>query len=178
MFTESTQESFHDKFKYRGLRLHNRLKGFSHIAELGVEQGRAKLVPSERRSGPKRRCLRVMYELSELITIDLPILCPVVDHLRPAADYIRPAADHLHLAADYYTLLLIIYALLLIIYVLMQPIYTLLLTIYTLLLPIYILLPGLEFRISVSGVQCHLNHLTILRRFSWPSLAYMCTKVA
>ena len=23
-----------------------------------------------------------------------------------------------------------------------------------------------------------LNHLTILRRFSWPSLAYMCTKVA
>ena len=37
-----------------------------------------------------------------------------------------------------------------------------------------------EFRISnpVSGEQCHLNHLTILRRFSWPSLAYMCTKVA
>ena len=30
----------------------------------------------------------------------------------------------------------------------------------------------------VSGGQCHLNHLTILRRFSWPSLAYMCTKVA
>ena len=29
-----------------------------------------------------------------------------------------------------------------------------------------------------SGGQCHLNHLTILRRFSWPSLAYMCTKVA
>ena len=28
------------------------------------------------------------------------------------------------------------------------------------------------------GGQCHLNHLTILRRFSWPSLAYMCTKVA
>ena len=26
----------------------------------------------------------------------------------------------------------------------------------------------------VSGGQCHLNHLTILRRFSWPSLAYMC----
>ena len=26
--------------------------------------------------------------------------------------------------------------------------------------------------------QCHLNHLTIIRRFSWPSLAYMCTKVA
>ena len=37
-----------------------------------------------------------------------------------------------------------------------------------------------EARISnpVSGGQCHLNHLTILRRFSWPSLAYMCTKVA
>ena len=31
---------------------------------------------------------------------------------------------------------------------------------------------------SVSWGQCHLNHLTILRRFSWPSLAYMCTKVA
>ena len=31
---------------------------------------------------------------------------------------------------------------------------------------------------NVSGGQCHLNHLTILRRFSWPSLAYMCTKVA
>ena len=30
----------------------------------------------------------------------------------------------------------------------------------------------------VSGGQCHLNHFTILRRFSWPSLAYMCTKVA
>ena len=30
----------------------------------------------------------------------------------------------------------------------------------------------------VSGGQCHLNHLTILRRFSWLSLAYMCTKVA
>ena len=30
----------------------------------------------------------------------------------------------------------------------------------------------------VSGGQCHLIHLTILRRFSWPSLAYMCTKVA
>ena len=30
----------------------------------------------------------------------------------------------------------------------------------------------------VSGGQCHLNHLTILRRFSWPSLAYLCTKVA
>ena len=30
----------------------------------------------------------------------------------------------------------------------------------------------------VSGGQCHLNHLTILMRFSWPSLAYICTKVA
>ena len=30
----------------------------------------------------------------------------------------------------------------------------------------------------VSGGQCHLNHLTILRRFSWSSLAYMSTKVA
>ena len=29
----------------------------------------------------------------------------------------------------------------------------------------------------VSGGQCHLNHLTILRRFSWPSLAYIWTKV-
>ena len=27
----------------------------------------------------------------------------------------------------------------------------------------------------VSGGQCHLVYLTILRRFSWPSLAYMCT---
>ena len=26
--------------------------------------------------------------------------------------------------------------------------------------------------------QCHLNHLTILRRFSWPCLGYLCTKVA
>ena len=26
--------------------------------------------------------------------------------------------------------------------------------------------------------QCHLTHLTILRRFSWPSLACMCIKVA
>ena len=30
----------------------------------------------------------------------------------------------------------------------------------------------------VSGGQCHPNHLTILRRLSRPSLAYMCTKVA
>ena len=37
-----------------------------------------------------------------------------------------------------------------------------------------------QARISepVSGGQCHLNHLTILRSFSWPSLAYICTKVA
>ena len=31
---------------------------------------------------------------------------------------------------------------------------------------------------SVSGGQCLLIHLTILRRFSWHSLAYMCKKVA
>ena len=31
---------------------------------------------------------------------------------------------------------------------------------------------------SVSGGQCHLNHLTILRWFSWPSLAYIGTKMA
>ena len=30
---------------------------------------------------------------------------------------------------------------------------------------------------SVSEGQCHLIHLTILGRFSWPSSAYMCTKV-
>ena len=30
----------------------------------------------------------------------------------------------------------------------------------------------------VSGGQCHLTHLTILRKFSWPSLAYMCTRVS
>ena len=30
----------------------------------------------------------------------------------------------------------------------------------------------------VSGGQRYLNHLTILRRFSWPILVYMCTKVA
>ena len=30
----------------------------------------------------------------------------------------------------------------------------------------------------VFGGQCHLIHLTILRKFSWPSLAYMCSKVA
>ena len=32
--------------------------------------------------------------------------------------------------------------------------------------------PELEFRIL-----CHLNHLTMLRRFFWPSLTYMCTKL-
>ena len=30
----------------------------------------------------------------------------------------------------------------------------------------------------MSGEQRHFIHLTILRRFPWPSLAYMCTKVA
>ena len=30
----------------------------------------------------------------------------------------------------------------------------------------------------VSVGQCHLIHLTILRRFSWSSLAYMCAKVS
>ena len=35
---------------------------------------------------------------------------------------------------------------------------------------------GSNFESCVS--QCHLNHLTILRKFSWPSLAYMCRKVA
>ena len=30
----------------------------------------------------------------------------------------------------------------------------------------------------VCGGQCHLIHLTILERFSLPTLAYMCTKVA
>ena len=32
-------------------------------------------------------------------------------------------------------------------------------------------------RIYVSGGQCHLIYLIILRRFSWPSLAYMFTNV-
>ena len=36
--------------------------------------------------------------------------------------------------------------------------------------------PGLEFLILC--LEDSVNHLTILRRFSWPSLAYMCTKVA
>ena len=30
----------------------------------------------------------------------------------------------------------------------------------------------------MSGWQRHLIHLTILRRFSWTSVAYMCTTVA
>ena len=30
----------------------------------------------------------------------------------------------------------------------------------------------------VSGGQCHFIQLTILRKYSWPSLAYMFTKVA
>ena len=29
----------------------------------------------------------------------------------------------------------------------------------------------------VFGKLCHLTHLTILRRFSWSNLAYMCTKL-
>ena len=29
----------------------------------------------------------------------------------------------------------------------------------------------------VSGGQCHIIHIIILRRFTWPSLAYMCTKM-
>ena len=37
---------------------------------------------------------------------------------------------------------------------------------------------SLRDREVACGGQCHLNHLTILRRFSWPSLAYMCTKAA
>ena len=41
---------------------------------------------------------------------------------------------------------------------------------------------GLEFRILClgggGGGQCHLIHPTIVRRFSRPILAYMCTKVA
>ena len=50
------------------------LKGLSHKAELGAEQGRAKFLPSEPRSSPKRRCLRVMYELYELITSALRVI--------------------------------------------------------------------------------------------------------
>ena len=130
VFTESTQESFHGKFNYKRLGLHNRLNGFSHIAELGVEQGRVKFMPSEPRSGPKRRCLRVMYELYELITIDLPIyvlLLTIYTVLLTIYD----------LLLTIYALLLIIYALLLTIYALLLTIYALLLTIYALLLTIY-----------------------------------------
>ena len=52
------------------------VEGLSHIAELGAEQGRAKKLslPSEPQSGPNRRCLRVMYELYELITSDLRVI--------------------------------------------------------------------------------------------------------
>ena len=41
-------------------------------------------------------------------------------------------------------------------------------------------LKTVRVRISncVSGGQCHLIYLTILRRFSWHSLTYMCMKVA
>ena len=38
--------------------------------------------------------------------------------------------------------------------------------------------PGFLILNSVSGGQRHLTHLTLLRRFSWPNLACMCTKVA
>ena len=38
-------------------------------------------------------------------------------------------------------------------------------------------LPGESSQGSVRG-QCHLTHLTILGRFSWPNLACMCTEVA
>ena len=37
---------------------------------------------------------------------------------------------------------------------------------------------GAQMANPVSGGQCHLIHLTVLRRLPWPSLAYMCTKVA
>ena len=29
----------------------------------------------------------------------------------------------------------------------------------------------------VSGAQCHIIHIIILRRFNWPSSAYMCTQM-
>ena len=35
--------------------------------------------------------------------------------------------------------------------------------------------PGLEFRVLC--LECHLIYITILRILSWPSKAYMCTKV-
>ena len=35
----------------------------------------------------------------------------------------------------------------------------------------------LEFQIMCLRGQCHLIHLTILGRLSWPSVAYMCTKM-
>ena len=39
---------------------------------------------------------------------------------------------------------------------------------------------GIDFRRqnAVSVGHCHLIYLTTLKRFSWPSLADMCTKVA
>ena len=36
--------------------------------------------------------------------------------------------------------------------------------------------PGLEFLILGDGEQCHLIHLSILERFSWHSLAYICAQ--
>ena len=39
-------------------------------------------------------------------------------------------------------------------------------------------LHGFFLKCSVSGGQCYTIHLTIPRRFSRPSLAYMCTNVA
>ena len=41
--------------------------------------------------------------------------------------------------------------------------------------PIHVWKSVLGISNPVSGGQCHLIHLIILRRFSWPSLAYMCT---
>ena len=38
--------------------------------------------------------------------------------------------------------------------------------------------PGYEFVNLMSGGQRLLIHLTILRMFSWPNLAFMCSKVA
>ena len=36
----------------------------------------------------------------------------------------------------------------------------------------------MQFSNPLSGGQCQFIHLTIMRTFSWHSLAYMCTKVA
>ena len=39
--------------------------------------------------------------------------------------------------------------------------------------------PGLEFQVlCLEDSTSHLNHLTSLRRFCWPSLAYICTKMS